>query len=60
MSEETLLREFAGQRCDVLICTRNNGSQYVTFKSQTGYGYPSLERDQLVELLRRMNVQVPR
>lgn len=48
------LEEFAGQRCDVEITRREDGSVYVTFESEPHYGYPSLELDEVQELLRLM------
>lgn len=47
------LEEFAGQRCDVEITRREDGSVYATFQSEPHYGYPSLELDEVQELLRR-------
>lgn len=47
-----ILREIAGQGCDVEITIRDNGSVKVTFQSMPGYGYPSLEKEDLIVLLK--------
>lgn len=49
-SIEIVLKEFAGQKCDVKICSRNNGSIYVMFQSDNGFGPPVLDQDKFVEL----------
>ena len=48
---ELLLRGFAGQYCDVQINWRKDGTCYVTFLSQPGYGFPTLEISQLSKLI---------
>lgn len=51
MKKELKLKEFLGQRHDVVLFERNDGSKYITFKSDPGYGAPSCELDKLKELL---------
>ena len=54
LKQELTLKDFAGQRCDVVIHVRTNGSSYATFRAAPGYGYPSLEIGNLEELLEKM------
>ena len=53
-AKELLLREYAGQGCDVKIVIRESGSAYVSFRALPGYGYPSLEKDKLEALLEQI------
>ena len=46
-AQTVTLKEWGGQRADVEIHRREDKSVYVTFKSQSGYGFPSLELDRL-------------
>ena len=48
---ELRLREFAGQHCDVVLRDKLDSTVYVTFESREGYGHPSLDREELRELL---------
>ena len=48
---EIKLREFAGQRTEVVLSSRQEGSWYVNFRSEPGYGAPCLEEAKLRELL---------
>ena len=52
--EELKLKEFAGQRCDVTIIKRENGSKFVIFESESGFGHPSLEESELKDLLEKV------
>ena len=54
MKATITLKEFAGQYCDVEINKRTNNSVYITFKSQTGFGYPTLEEGDLEVLNRKV------
>ena len=51
--EKVILTEYAGQRADVHIVQRDDGSVYVIFTSVEGYGWPKLELAQLEALLVR-------
>ena len=46
-----ILNEYAGQRCPVELNKRENGSVWIQFKMEPGYGYPSLEEKDLEKLL---------
>lgn len=54
MRQELRLVEYGGQRCDGRIVERDNGSCFVYFLPTEGYGGPSLEEEQLLELLNKM------
>lgn len=54
--KELILKEYAGQKCDVKITIRENGSSYVTFNSVEGYGSPSLEKEELEKLITMMEL----
>jgi len=56
---EMILKEFAGQRKDVSLHVRDDGSRYVTFHAPEHYGYPSLELDQLKRLVKLLE-EMPR
>lgn len=58
LEKKLLLREFAGQCCDVQINWRTNDSCYVTFLTQKGYGDPVLEKEKLLYLLRCIEHQI--
>ncbi len=51
MKKELILKEFAGQKCDVYIFTRGESS-YVSFRSMRGYGYPTLDEKKLEKLIK--------
>ena len=53
MLEELKLSEYAGQKCDVFIIKRKDGSVYVTFDHKEGYGHPALELDKLKNLVEK-------
>ena len=54
MLTELRLKDFGGQQCDVVLVKREDGSKYVRFESVSGYGHPSVEANQLVEILQRV------
>ncbi len=57
MERELILKEFAGQRCHVVLYVRRDGSKFVRFESHPSYGHPSLEQrdlETLVEKLRNL------
>lgn len=47
-----VLNDFAGQGCDVEPVLRDNGSSLVRFLSTPGYGNPSIEKEDLVTILK--------
>lgn len=50
--KELILREFAGQNCDVKIFIgEDTGEASISFVSQEGYGNPSITKDKLEEIL---------
>ena len=51
--EKHELKEYAGQKADVVITKRDNGSVFVVFKKTDGYGYPTLELEQLQKLTQK-------
>lgn len=51
--EELILYEFAGQKCDVKIRNRQDGSVFVIFESESGFGNPMLDLEQLESLVRK-------
>jgi len=50
------LEGYAGQKADVVIAKRNDGSIFVRFKFMEGYGYPSLELDKLKALIAKCDM----
>lgn len=49
-----VLKEYGGQRCDVIVGCRQDGTRYLTFKVSPGYGPPRLDYEDVVELLKMM------
>ncbi len=58
MSEELKLEGWGGQECSVHIVrtgeARANSRTYVEFRSEPGYGYPSLEISEMRRVLAKM------
>ncbi len=54
MYEKLVLKEFAGQKNDVEIIKRWDGSKFVRFEMAKGFGYPKLELNEMKELLNKM------
>ena len=52
--EELKLKEFAGQKNDVIIIKRNDGSKFARFMMVPAFGYPKLELNEVKELLKKM------
>ena len=53
MIKELRLKDYAGQRCDVVLISfsgEDNG-KYIRFESVAGYGFPALDITQLKSLL---------
>lgn len=55
MRQRLELKDYAGQYCDAIISTRMDGTASVMLTVRIGYGYPILERDQLLDLLQRLD-----
>lgn len=52
--ERVEIQDLGGQGGKVVITKRDNGTVYVTFKSEPEYGYPSFEEEEIECILRRM------
>lgn len=52
--EQTLLKDFAGQRCDVTLVKLDGGYRYAIFAHALGYGFPSLSVEEVEHLLRKL------
>ena len=55
-AKELILKDYAGQHSDAVITIREDGSLYVTFTYRQGYGFPSLEKDDLKDLITLIKV----
>lgn len=49
-----ILKDFAGQRCDVEINQRQDGTIYLCFKSEYGFGFPYIDEGDLHYLVRKI------
>ena len=47
------LQEYAGQKCDVVLTKRLDGSVFARIEHTEGYGYGILELSQLKDLVKR-------
>lgn len=53
---EMRLYEFAGQKCDVVMTRISSGEILIRFENKEGYGYPSLDENKLLKLLKTIEV----
>jgi len=56
MKRQLILKEYAGQKCDVEMFVREDDSSYVRFKSVPAYGFPYLSKEELADLLKHLKM----
>ena len=52
--EKIEISGLGSQGCTVVITKRHNGSVYVTFTGEVHYGFPSFDKEEIEDILQRM------
>ena len=51
MEKELTIKEYGGQKCDLKLFKRKDGSKYVTFHTVSGYGNHSYTSKELMSII---------
>ena len=54
MEKELLLKEYGGQKCDLILHERKDGSKYAKFDTVAGYGSHYYNVEQLQDIVDRL------